>query len=252
MVNEMLEIKNLCVSVEGKEVLKNVSLSIEKGEVYALMGPNGSGKSTLANTLMGHPKYEITSGKVILDGEDVTEISPDKKAKMGLFLSFQYPMEVDGVTFSSFLKTAYNNVHLENEMSALKFRKLLTEKMKQLKMDPKFASRYLNVGFSGGEKKKAEILQMSILDPKYMMLDETDSGLDVDALRIVSEGVNTLRSQGNAFLIITHYNRILGYVKPDKVFVLVNGELVDQGGSELSDEIEKNGFSKYISEQRSV
>ena len=215
-----LEIRNLHVSVDGKEILKGINLIVKAGEVHALMGPNGSGKSTLANTLMGHPKYNITKGKILLDGKDITNLSPDKRAKLGLFLSFQYPSEISGLTVSRFLRTALNSVR-ETQMAVIDFHRLLQEKMSLLKMDKKFGTRYLNHGFSGGEKKKMEILQMLILNPQYVILDETDSGLDVDALKIVAEGVNLLRkSKDKGLLLITHYNRILDYIKPDKVHIL--------------------------------
>ena len=241
-----LEIQNLEVSVEGKEILHGISLTINKGEVHALMGPNGSGKSTLANALMGHPKYEITGGTVLLDGEDITELDPDKRAQLGLFLSFQYPQEIDGVTLSTFLKTAYNAVHPDKPLEMLAFHKYLKEKMAELKIDLAFARRYVNKGFSGGEKKRAEILQMNILQPKYAILDETDSGLDVDALKIVGEGVNALKDETRGFLLITHYHRILNYIAPDFVHIIKDGKLVKTGDASLAKEIEDKGFAPIL------
>ena len=204
-----LEIKNLHVNVEGKEILKGINLEIEKGKVHALMGPNGAGKSTLGNVLMGNPRYEITKGNIMLDGEDITEAAPNERAKLGLFLSFQYPAEITGVTMSNFLRTARNAIKKEN-MSVIEFHKLLKEKMNELDMDTGFSKRYINQGFSGGEKKRAEILQMSILEPKFAILDECDSGTDVDALKIIANGVNVIKSRTQVgVLLITHYDRIL-------------------------------------------
>lgn len=237
-----IEIKDLHVSVQGLEILKGVSLTIEKGSTHALMGRNGSGKSTLANVIAGHPKYEITSGSIILNGEDITELSPDKRAALGLFLSFQYPVEIEGVTLSNFLRTAYNSINKEEQKSLPEFHKYLKEKMEELDIDRSFARRYLNKGFSGGEKKRAEILQMSVLQPKCIILDETDSGLDVDALRIVGEGVTKLRNEERSFLVITHYERILRYIKPDHVHIMKEGQIVKSGGPELAKEIEEQGF----------
>jgi Fe-S cluster assembly ATP-binding protein len=244
-----LEVKDLHVKIEDKEILKGVSLTVDKGEVVALMGPNGSGKSTLAYALMGHPRYEITSGKILLNGEDVTKTSVDKRAKKGLFLSFQYPQEISGVTVSNFLRTALNAKREdENKISVLDFHKLLQEKMKLLKFDKKFALRYLNEGFSGGEKKKAEILQMAVLQPTIGILDETDSGLDVDSLKVVSEGVNALKGPDMGVLLITHYQRILNYITPDKVHIVVDGKIVKSGGKELALEIEENGYGEHKAE----
>jgi Fe-S cluster assembly ATP-binding protein len=237
----ILEVQDLHVNVEGKEILKGLNLKIELGKVNALMGPNGSGKSTLANTLMGHPKYEITSGKILFNGEDITECSPDERAKKGLFLSFQYPYEISGITVTNFLMTALENIQ-GKKPGMLEFKKLLDEKMELLKIDPKFLSRYLNEGFSGGEKKKSEILQLAVLDPKLAVLDETDSGLDIDALKIVSDGVNTFMNENKCVLIITHYKRILEYIKPDHVFILVDGKIVKEGTSELVDNLEEKGY----------
>ncbi|MBR9700703.1 Fe-S cluster assembly ATPase SufC [Candidatus Woesearchaeota archaeon] len=235
-----LEIKDLHANVDGKEILKGVNLVIESGELHAIMGPNGSGKSTLANVLMGHPKYEVTSGQIFLDGEDITEMEPDKRAKKGLFLSFQYPVEIPGVTVESFLRTAVNEIS-DNDYDVVEFHKLLREKLDEFKIDDSFATRYLNQGFSGGEKKRMEILQMLMLNPKIAILDETDSGLDVDALKIVADGINKMKDQG--VLLITHYNRILEYVIPDKVHVFKEGKIVRSGGKELAEEIEKKGYA---------
>jgi len=240
-----LEVKDLHVSVEGEEILKGVDLEMDLGKVHVLMGPNGSGKSTLANALMGNPKYEIVKGKIILDGEDITNMAVDERAKKGLFLSFQYPSEITGVTMNNFLRTAYNSNRKE-KINVLDFHKKLKEKMKELEMDPSFSQRYINEGFSGGEKKRAEILQLSILEPKYAILDETDSGLDTDAVRIVGESVSKMKSKERGILLITHYYRILNYITPDKVHVMIDGRIVEEGGKELAEEIERKGFDKYL------
>ena len=240
-----LEIKDLHVNVEGEEILKGVNLKIELGKVHALMGPNGSGKSTMANVLMGNPKYEITEGKILLDGEDITELSADERAKRGLFLSFQYPSEITGVTMSNFLRTAYNSVKKTNA-NVLDFHRMLKDKMKELDIDSSFSKRYVNEGFSGGEKKRNEILQMAVLEPRYAILDETDSGLDINSIKIVGDAVTKMRNSENCILIITHYYRILNYITPDKVHVMIDGKIVDEGGKELAEEIENNGFDKYI------
>lgn len=245
----MLEIKNLHVEVDGKKILKGVNLKLEKGKVHALMGPNGSGKSTLANVIMGHPKYEITKGQIIFNGEDITESSPNERAKKGIFLSFQYPTEVSGVTISNFLRTALNN--LKNEkISVLDFRNLLKEKINLLKMDESFLDRYLNQGFSGGEKKKSEILQLAVLDPTIAVLDETDSGLDIDALKAVADGVNKIleNDKDKTFLIITHYKRILEHIKPEKLSIMIDGKIALEGNSELVDQLEEKGYS-WIEEE---
>ena len=240
-----LEIKDLHVNVEGEKILKGVNLKIELGKVHALMGPNGSGKSTMANVLMGNPKYEITEGKILLDGEDITELSADERAKRGLFLSFQYPSEITGVTMSNFLRTAYNSVKKTNA-NVLDFHRMLKDKMKELDIDSSFSKRYVNEGFSGGEKKRNEILQMAVLEPRYAILDETDSGLDINSIKIVGDAVTKMRNSENCILIITHYYRILNYITPDKVHVMIDGKIVDEGGKELAEEIENNGFDKYI------
>ena len=246
-----LEINNLHVSVEGREILKGLSLTIKQGETHAIMGPNGSGKSTLAYTLTGHPKYLVTDGDILLDGESVITMSPDERARKGLFLAFQYPVAVPGVSMANFLRLAYRSVkgdasqpetRREEVLSIPKFRRLMREKMALLKMDESFATRYLNDGFSGGEKKRAEILQMAILEPKIAVLDETDSGLDIDALRVVSDGVNLLKGPNLGLLVITHYNRILNYIKPDFVHVLVDGSIKQSGGPELAQQLEETGY----------
>jgi Fe-S cluster assembly ATP-binding protein len=236
-----LVIKNLHVEVEGQEILKGLNLEVNKGEIHAIMGPNGSGKSTLANTLMGHPAYEVTEGEIWFKGENIVELSPDGRSRMGMFLAFQYPSAIPGVSVANFLRTAINARYEKPDaagngngqrsgMSMREFRKLLKEKMAMLKMDTSFARRYLNEGFSGGEKKRMEILQMAMLQPEIAVLDETDSGLDIDALRIVSEGVNT------------HYQRILNYIKPEYVHILVDGRIVMSGGPELALELEEKGY----------
>ena len=239
----MLEIKNLHVEVNGKEILKGVNMKLEKGKVHALMGPNGSGKSTLANVIMGHPKYKITKGGIIFNGEVINDLSPDERSKRGFFLSFQYPSEVEGVTISNFLRTAVNK-HREKPISVLDFYDLLKEKLRLLKIDEKFSDRYLNQGFSGGEKKKSEILQLAILSPKLAILDETDSGLDIDALKAVSDGVNKILSEDKdkIILIITHYKRILKHINPDKLFIMINGKIAVEGGAELVDQLEERGY----------
>ena len=240
----MLSIENLKAKIDEKEILKGLNLDIKPGEVHAIMGPNGSGKSTLSNILSGKKGYEI-NGKVTFDGENLLELETEERAHKGIFLAFQYPMEIPGVNTNTFLKTSINAIKKargEKELDAIEFLKLIKEKSAELKFDEKILNRQLNVGFSGGEKKKNEILQMSILNPKLSILDETDSGLDIDALRIVSEGVNSLRNKNNSFLIITHYQRLLNYIKPDFVHVLIDGKIVKSGGSELALELEKKGY----------
>src|SRR5208282_3304563 len=233
----LLEIKNLHVQIDGKPILKGVSLTVNKGEVHALMGPNGSGKSTLSNVLMGHPKYVITKGKILYQGVDITTLKTHERAKKGIFLAFQYPTAIPGVTVANFLRTALKSVRGDD--AALKtFRKTLREKMALLEMDEKFASRYVNDGFSGGEKKRLEILQMAVLEPRLALLDETDSGLDIDALKVVAQGIEKLRGAERSMLLITHYQRILNYVQPDVVHVLAGGRIVKTGGKELAKELE--------------
>jgi Fe-S cluster assembly ATP-binding protein len=244
-----LEIKNLHVTVETeqgtKEILRGVDLVIKSGETHAIMGPNGSGKSTLAYTIAGHPKYTVTKGEILLDGEDVLEMSVDERARAGLFLAMQYPVEIPGVSVSNFLRTAKTAV--TGEAPALRtWIKEVRESMESLKMDSSFTERNVNEGFSGGEKKRHEILQLDLLKPKIAVLDETDSGLDVDALKIVSEGVNRAKSEGNfGLLLITHYTRILRYIKPDFVHVFVEGKVAEQGGPELADRLEAEGYDRY-------
>jgi len=242
-----LEISNLHVSIEEKEILKGLDLTLPQGEVHAIMGPNGTGKSTLAYTLMGHPSYKVTDGQIRFKGMDLLEMTPDERSRFGLFLAFQYPLSIPGVTVANFLRTAVNaRRRAENSQDKgvpiPEFRKLLKEKMDFLKMDPVFAGRYLNEGFSGGEKKRAEILQMAILKPEIAILDETDSGLDIDALRIVSEGVNSLRNPDLGVLVITHYQRILNYIHPDVVHVMMDGRIVETGGPDLALHLEEHGY----------
>ena len=242
-----LEIKNLHVNIDDKEILKGLDLTIEQGKVHAIMGPNGTGKSTLAYTLMGHPSYTVTEGEVIFKGQNVLELEPDERSRLGIFLAFQYPVAIPGVTVANFLRTAINArrraLNPEDKgMPIPEFRKLLKEKMAMLKMDQTFAGRYLNEGFSGGEKKRAEILQMATLNPEIAILDETDSGLDIDALRIVADGVNTLLSKDLGVLVITHYQRLLNYIKPDYVHVMLGGRIVESGGPELALHLEEKGY----------
>jgi Fe-S cluster assembly ATP-binding protein len=238
-----LEIKELHVSVEGKEILKGVNLKVNKGEIHALMGPNGSGKSTLAYTLMGHPKYQVTSGDILLEGESIVTLTPDKRARKGLFLAFQYPVSVQGVSMFSFLRAAFNASHPSSQPTIFEFKEKLNEKLKMLGMGEDILNRYLNEGFSGGEKKRAEILQMAMIEPKFAVLDETDSGLDIDALKIVAEGINRLSSPERGILLITHYQRILRYVKPHFVHVMHQGKIIESGGEELSKLLEEKGYS---------
>jgi Fe-S cluster assembly ATP-binding protein len=237
----MLKIDDLHVEIDGQEIVKGLNLEVEQGEIHAIMGPNGSGKSTLANVLMGHPRYEVTGGSITFRDEDVFELEPDERAKLGMFLAFQYPSEVPGVSVANFLRTAVNSVR-EEELSPMEMYKLIQEKMKIMQMDPKFAERYLNEGFSGGEKKRNEILQMLMLEPKLAIMDETDSGLDIDALQVVAKGVNELRGPEFSAVIITHYQRILRYIEPDRVHVMLDGRLVTSGGKELADQLEEKGY----------
>ncbi len=244
----LLEIKNLHVSVVGKEILKGVDLTINAGEVHAIMGPNGTGKSTLSNVIAGREGYEVTQGSVTFDGKDVFAMAADERARAGIFLAFQYPVEIPGVTTSAFLKTAINakrRAEGKTEIDAMEFLKLVKAKTKALGMADDMIKRMLNVGFSGGEKKRAEVLQMTLLEPKLAILDETDSGLDIDALKIVSEGVNALRAPTRGFLVITHYQRLLDYIVPDFVHVLAGGKVVASGGKELAKELEATGYAKY-------
>ncbi|MFB0958760.1 MAG: Fe-S cluster assembly ATPase SufC [Clostridiaceae bacterium] len=247
-MSELLKIENLKTQVEDKAILKGLNLTINRGEIHVVMGPNGAGKSTLANSIMGNPRYEVTEGSIWFDGEEITEEAVDERARRGIFMSFQSPLEIQGITVENFLRTAKGTVSGEPQ-KALAFRKLLKEKMDELGMDASYAGRYLNDGFSGGEKKKNEILQMSILEPKLAILDETDSGLDVDAVKIVSEGVGKFFRADNAILVITHHNKILNNLKPDFVHILVDGRIVETGGPELVEVIERDGFSRYKPEE---
>ena len=240
----MLKISNLKASTGGKDILKGLNLEIKAGEVHAIMGPNGSGKSTLANVLSGKPGYSV-SGEINFEGKKLNNVPIEERAQNGIFLAFQYPLEIPGVNTSNFLRTAINSIRKskgEKELDALSFIKLIKEKASELKIDEKFLSRQLNVGFSGGEKKKNEILQMKLLEPKLSVLDETDSGLDIDALKIVADGVNSYKNQDNSFLIITHYQRLLDYIKPDFIHVLSNGKIIKTGRSELGQQLEKTGY----------
>ena len=240
-------IENLHVSVEGKEILKGVDLAVERGEIHALMGPNGSGKSTLANTLMGHPKYKVTQGRALFQGEDILALTPDERARKGLFLAFQYPIAIPGVSLGNFLRAATRAVR-GDALTAGAFRKELMEKMQLLKMDSSFAARYVNDGLSGGEKKRAEVLQMALLQPRIAVMDETDSGLDIDALRTVAEGVNAIHTPEMGVLVITHYQRLLNYIRPQFVHVLVAGRVVKSGGGELVEQLEAQGYDPIIRE----
>ena len=241
----MLQITNLHASVEDKDILKGINLTVNAGEVHAIMGPNGAGKSTLASIIAGNEKYEVSEGEILLDGEDISELAPEERAHKGVFLSFQYPVEIPGVSVTNFMKTAINESRKANgkaEMPANEMLKLIREKSELLEIDRKFLSRSLNEGFSGGEKKRNEIFQMAMLEPKLAILDETDSGLDIDALRIVANGVNKLKSQDNAVVVITHYQRLLDYIIPDFVHVLMDGKIVKSGGKELAYELEEKGY----------
>jgi Fe-S cluster assembly ATP-binding protein len=246
----LVEIENLHISVDGKEILKGIDLTLNGGEVHAIMGPNGTGKSTLSYVLAGRDGYEVTQGSVKLDGTDLLAMEPDERARAGVFLAFQYPLEIPGVTTSNFLKTALNAKRRaagEDEIDAMEFLKLVRSKMKALEMADDMIKRPLNVGFSGGEKKRAEVLQMSLLEPTFAILDETDSGLDIDALKIVSDGVNALRDPSRAFLVITHYQRLLRYIVPDHVHVLFAGRIVESGDKSLADTLEAEGYARYES-----
>ncbi|NOT49478.1 MAG: Fe-S cluster assembly ATPase SufC [Acidobacteria bacterium] len=241
----LLEVKDLHAGIDGKEILKGLNLQVNTGEVHAIMGPNGSGKSTLSKVLAGHPSYEVISGEVLYEGKNLLDLEPDERARSGVFMAFQYPVEVPGVSNSQFLRLAYNEKmkHVgQEELDPLEFNDYLKEKAKIVDMDPQFFKRSVNEGFSGGEKKRNEILQMAVLEPKLAILDETDSGLDIDALRIVAEGVNKLRSENNAIILVTHYQRLLNFIVPDVVHVLANGKIVKEGGKELALELEEKGY----------
>lgn len=245
----LIEIKNLHVSVQGKDILKGISLTINAGEVHAIMGPNGTGKSTLSNVIAGREGYEVTQGSVSFDGQDLLAMPSDARARAGVFLAFQYPVEIPGVSTSAFLKTAINakrRTEGKPEIDAMEFLKLVKAKNKALGIPDDMIKRPLNVGFSGGEKKRAEVLQMTLLEPRFAVLDETDSGLDIDALKVVSDGVNALRGPTHAFLVITHYQRLLNYIVPDYVHVMAGGRIVKSGGKELAHELEAEGYAKYL------
>ena len=241
----MLKINNLNATIDNKSILNGLSLDINPGEVHAIMGPNGSGKSTLANVVMGNPVYEVTEGSVIFEGEDITEEPVDNRAKLGMFLAFQYPESIPGVTIVNMLKTALTNIE-ETEYTTLELRLKVAEAMEQLGLSADFADRYLNEGFSGGERKRNEILQLAVLNPKLAVLDETDSGLDVDGLKVVGEGVSKLKTADKGYLVVTHYQRLLEYIKPDFVHVFVDGAIVESGGVELSEKLEKEGYESYL------
>lgn len=252
-MSAVLEIRNLHVEIEGSPILQGVNLILKQGETHALMGPNGSGKSTLAYALTGHPAYDVTAGEVILDGKNILELEPDERSRMGLFLAFQYPVAVPGVTVANFLRQAINS-RMEEEtddpnfrgISLPEFTRMLRSKMDMLGIDHKFAGRYINDGFSGGEKKRNEILQLAALEPRFAILDETDSGLDVDALKIVADGVNKLKSEQLGTLIITHYKRMLDYLMPEHVHLMMDGRIVESGGPELAQSIEDDGYKPYF------
>ena len=240
-VSALLQIEDLHVRVEGREILRGVDLTVNRGEVHALMGRNGSGKSTLSNAIMGHPRYEVTGGRIVFQGQDLAELTTDERARLGIFLAFQYPLAIPGVTVANFLRAAMRATR-GSDAPVKDFRRTVTAAMDELGVDHAFATRYANDGFSGGEKKRLEMLQMSLLQPTLSVLDETDSGLDIDALRIVSEGINRLRSPERGFLVVTHYQRILRYVQPDRVHVMIDGRIVRSGGPELAFELEERGY----------
>jgi Fe-S cluster assembly ATP-binding protein len=251
VVNQGLRVDGLRVNIEGKEILKGIDLAVEPGSIHALMGPNGSGKSTLAFSLAGHPSYDVTSGTVTLDGEEILGLAPDKRARAGLFLSFQYPAAIPGVSVANFIRSARQALH-PDDLPPAKFRKLIYEQLEALDMDPAFLGRYVNDGFSGGEKKRLEMLQLAMLSPKYAVLDETDSGLDVDALKAVGSSVNAMRAsdagKNTGFLIITHYPRILQYIQPERVHIMMDGRIVKSGGPELANVVEREGYDKIREE----
>ena len=248
MSESLLHIEGLHVEVEGREIIRDLNLSLDKGQIHALMGPNGSGKSTLAYVVTGRPGYQVTGGKVLYKGEDILELSPDERAKRGIFLAFQYPTEVPGVSVVNFLRTAYNAIHPDEPKSAIQFRLYLQEKIDLLEIPSELVDRYVNQGFSGGEKKRNEILQMAVLQPELAIMDETDSGLDIDALKHVSAGVNKLAGSEVGILLITHYQRLLNYIKPDTVHVLIGGRVVTSGGPELAERLEAEGYAGLAKE----
>ena len=248
MAENLLYIEGLSVSVDGSAIIKDLDLSVDKGEIHALMGPNGSGKSTLAYVLTGRPGYDVTGGKILYKGEDILDLAPDERAKIGIFLAFQYPTEVPGVSVVNFLRTAYNATHQDGKKSAMDFRLYLQEKIDLLEIPSELVDRYVNQGFSGGEKKRNEILQMAVLQPELAILDETDSGLDIDALKHVSAGVNKLAGPDVGIMLITHYQRLLNYIRPDKVHVLMGGRIVTSGGFELAERLEAEGYAGIAKE----
>ena len=248
MSEKLLHIEDLHVEVEGKEILRGLNLSLDKGEIHAIMGPNGSGKSTLAYVLTGRPGYEVTGGKVLYNGEDILDLAPDERAQRGIFLAFQYPTEVPGVSVVNFMRTAYNAIHPDQQKSAMAFRMYLQEKIDLLEIPSELVDRYVNQGFSGGEKKRNEILQMAVLQPELAILDETDSGLDIDALKHVSSGVNKLAGPDVGILMITHYQRLLNYIRPSTVHVLMSGRVVRSGGFELAEQLEAEGYAGIAKE----
>ncbi|HLC04195.1 MAG TPA: Fe-S cluster assembly ATPase SufC [Anaerolineales bacterium] len=251
---QALEIRGLRAAVNGKEILTGIDLKVSTGEIHALMGPNGTGKSTLANVLMGHPSYQVTAGEILFKGKNLVELAPDERSRLGLFMAFQYPVSISGLSVANFLRSAINARRKQADpedkgISVPEFRRVLKEKMDLLKMSHEFAGRYLNEGFSGGEKKRAEILQMATLEPEIAILDETDSGLDIDALRVVSEGVNALAGPDLGVLIITHYQRILNYIKPQFVHIMLDGRIVESGGPDLAEHLEERGYG-YLREMQ--
>lgn len=247
----MITIKNLHAEVDGVEILKGINLEIKAGEVHAIMGPNGSGKSTLSKVIAGHPAYEVTNGQILFEGQDIVELDPDERARMGIFLAFQYPVEIPGVSNSMMMRQAYNAMRRERgeeELDPIEFEDYIQTKLDLVEMDPKMMDRSVNDGFSGGEKKRNEILQMAVLDPKLALLDETDSGLDIDALRIVSEGINKIKTDDKAVMLVTHYQRILNYITPDYVHVLKAGRIVRSGGKELALQLESEGYDGVLAQ----
>ncbi|HEU24441.1 MAG: Fe-S cluster assembly ATPase SufC [Mesoaciditoga sp.] len=241
---ELIKIIDLHASIGEKEVIKGVNLTVNRNEIHAIMGPNGAGKTTLINVIMGNPKYRVTSGEILFEGKSILNLSVDERARLGIFQSFQYPEEISGVTFMNFLRLAYEKMHPDQKMSVLEFGDMMVKIADSLKMDHNFLKRYVNLGFSGGERKKSEILQLSALNPKIALLDETDSGLDIDALKIVSEGINNASKNGMAVVLVTHYKRILDYVKPKFVHIFIDGRIVKTGGIELAEELERNGYEE--------